>query len=63
MAGAPPGRDLGMRREDDRDIDTVRDDADEPDFAEEWTPSATDPPNAEPDDKNPDERWDKPTEV
>jgi hypothetical protein len=52
-----------MRREDDRDIDTVRDDADEPDIAGEWTPSATDPPNAEPDDKNPDERWDKPTEV
>ncbi|MEU7693890.1 hypothetical protein OHB01_19400 [Microbispora hainanensis] len=48
-----------MRREDDRYIDTEG----EPDFAEEWTPSATDPPNAEPDDKNPDERWDKPTEV
>lgn len=59
MVGAPPGRDLGMRREDDRYIDTE----DEPDIAGEWTPSATDPPNAEPDDKNPDERWDKPTEV
>jgi hypothetical protein len=33
------------------------------DFAAEHTPSATDPPNAEPDDANPDERWDKPTEV
>lgn len=35
----------------------------EPDFAEEHTPSATDPPIARPDDGNPDERWDKPTEV
>lgn len=36
---------------------------DEHDFAEEHTPSATDPPNAWPDDNAPDERWDKPTEV
>lgn len=57
--GRSTGQEPGMRREDDRYIDTE----DEPDFAEEWTPSATDPPNAEPDDKKPDERWDKPTEV
>ncbi|MEZ0073878.1 hypothetical protein [Planotetraspora sp. GP83] len=46
-----------MRHEDDRDIEP------EPDFAEENAPSQTDPPNAEPDDGSPDERWDKPTEV
>ena len=34
-----------------------------PDFAEEHTPSDTDPPNAKADDGFPDERWDKPTEV
>ncbi|GAA4206665.1 hypothetical protein [Microbispora amethystogenes] len=49
-----------MRREDGRYIDI---DADEPDVAGEWMPSETDPPNAEPDDEKPDERWDKPTEV
>ncbi|GLW06745.1 hypothetical protein Misp01_18750 [Microtetraspora sp. NBRC 13810] len=37
--------------------------ADEPDFAGEHTPSATDPPNARPDDGAPDERWDDPTGV
>lgn len=36
---------------------------DEPDIAEEHTPSATDPPNARPDDDLPDERWDDPTGV
>lgn|GEM_PF-520345 len=36
---------------------------DEPDFAEEHTPSATDPPNAVADDGAPDERWDNPTTV
>ncbi|MEV5408252.1 hypothetical protein AB0K60_05310 [Thermopolyspora sp. NPDC052614] len=35
----------------------------DPDFAEEHTPSDTDPPNAKASDGAPDERWDKPTEV
>ncbi|GLX00154.1 hypothetical protein [Microtetraspora sp. NBRC 16547] len=35
----------------------------EPDFAEEHTPSESDPPNARASDGMPDERWDKPTEV
>ncbi|GAA0367042.1 hypothetical protein GCM10009530_16140 [Microbispora corallina] len=48
-----------MRTEDGRYIDTD----DDPDFAGEHAPSATDPPNAEPDDKSPDERWEKPTEA
>ncbi|WP_230984816.1 hypothetical protein [Microbispora oryzae] len=49
-----------MRREEDgRYIDTE----DEPDFADEHAPSATDPPNARPDDGNPDERWDNPTDA
>ncbi|MEW9532721.1 hypothetical protein [Microbispora sp. NPDC049125] len=48
-----------MRTEDGRYIETD----DEPDFADENAPSATDPPNAGPDDDNPDERWEKPTEV
>ncbi|WP_433500023.1 hypothetical protein ACQP1K_06845 [Sphaerimonospora sp. CA-214678] len=52
-----------MRRENDPDIQDEPDFEIEPDFAEEHTPSATDPPIARPDDDNPDERWDKPTEV
>jgi hypothetical protein len=60
MNGRPfRGQETHMRKEDGRYIDT----GDEPDFAEEHAPSATDPPNAEPDDENPDERWDRPTEV
>jgi len=54
------------KNEDDRPFADRRDDPEdesEPDFAEEHTPSATDPPNAWPDDNAPDERWDKPTEV
>ncbi len=42
---------------DDREI------GDEPDFADEHAPSQTDPPNAQPDDGNPDEQWENPTEV
>jgi hypothetical protein len=52
-----------MRYEDDRRLGDDREPENEPDFAGEHTPSPTDPPNAEPDDQNPDERWDKPTEV
>jgi len=60
MYGRPAsGQGTGMRTEDGRYIETE----DEPDFADENAPSATDPPNAGPDDDNPDERWEKPTEV
>ncbi|MCC5574189.1 hypothetical protein IMZ11_00855 [Microtetraspora sp. AC03309] len=58
-----------MRRENDREQHIVngfwRDtEIDyEPDFAEEHTPSETDPANARASDGMPDERWDKPTEV
>lgn len=51
------GHKTGMRQRHNPDVE------DEPDFAEEHTPSGTDPPNAQPDDGNPDERWDMPTEV
>lgn len=61
MAGAfetlYEGQKTGMRQENIPDIE------DESDFAEEHAPSATDPPNAQPDDNKPDERWDMPTEV
>jgi hypothetical protein len=57
----------GPKNQDDRSSGNrrppVEEEGYEPDFAEEHTPSATDPPNAWPDDNAPDERWDKPTEV
>jgi hypothetical protein len=51
------------RAEESGEVAVGPEDYDEPDFAGENTPSATDPPNAEPDDHAPDERWEKPTEV
>lgn len=57
----------GPRKQDDRPLADRRprdpEAGYEPDFAEEHTPSETDPPNARADDGAPDERWDKPTEV
>ncbi|ADG87582.1 hypothetical protein [Thermobispora bispora] len=46
-----------MREEKDYEI------GDEPDFAEEHTPSESDPPNAGPKEKLTGEPWDKPTEA
>ncbi|GLV51831.1 hypothetical protein TBS_23990 [Thermobispora bispora] len=48
---------LNMREEKDYEI------GDEPDFAEEHTPSESDPPNAGPKEKLTGEPWDKPTEA
>ncbi|WP_067174428.1 hypothetical protein [Microtetraspora niveoalba] len=55
--GSGAGRDTG------RDTGRGAEIEDEPDFAEEHTPSDTDPANARASDGEPDERWDKPTEV